>query len=851
MKFIWINLFCLLVAYPVFGQLVKTDLTESDYGQWGTLRLGKISKDGKWVALSMIYESGQDTLYLRSTNNTKQFAFPKGIEPAFEGEYFACITEGKVAVMNLANNSTSYDAGVRFNFFSNKAIAILSRSENKASSLKVRTLSGQIALEIPDVVEYTLTKNTLLYNRKLQDSSFVGIVDYRGKKTKNTVIFRKRGELQNLVWNKEGTAVSFLGSDLNEDRLTSIFHYDLVKNKLSSIIPQQSLNVTDTISITTAGIYRHWISNDGKKVFFAIQRKNNSYTKNHAVEIWNSSDKWTHNLEVQLDGWKNVPKASVWMLEEKKASVIGDNILPYARVFGDGKYALLSNPQSYEPQFKEEAPRDYYLLDIEAQKRTLLFHQLPGAANDIQATPDGKYLIYYDNNSWYAYNVLKDSSSALTTTGLSIWESDPNDYNSEPRVYGIAGFSTDNSSVFLYDRFDLWEVGITKSFAIRLTDGKEKGIRFRLAISAGNPGKTDPDPIDINKQLYLKAYREKDGVSGYYTLKDNKLQKLIFDNNCIDELVYASGIDIFREQSFDMPTRAIALVKGKRTVLFESNPKIKKYNWPFSKMITYRTMGVEKPAALFLPPNYDANKKYPVIVHIYEDMSPELHHFVNPTWRNPEGYNITTQAADGYCVVLPDLNYESNNAGVSAARSLIDLTKMLVDEGIANPKAIGLMGHSFGGYETFFTITHTNVFAAAIAGSGISDTVNWYYSMSQDLEKPEMWRFEDQQFRMTKPYHLDPKSYLLNSPILNVNNVSTPLLSYSGKNDRVVPWQQSMTFYLALRRMKKQTTLLLYPDEGHVLSSPDNQKDLSLKVKAWFDHYLKNLPSSGWMDQQY
>jgi dipeptidyl aminopeptidase/acylaminoacyl peptidase len=104
---------------------------------------------------------------------------------------------------------------------------------------------------------------------------------------------------------------------------------------------------------------------------------------------------------------------------------------------------------------------------------------------------------------------------------------------------------------------------------------------------------------------------------------------------------------------------------------------------------------------------------------------------------------------------------------------------------------------------------------------------------------------------MTKPYHLDPKSYLLNSPILNVNNVSTPLLSYSGKNDRVVPWQQSMTFYLALRRMKKQTTLLLYPDEGHVLSSPDNQKDLSLKVKAWFDHYLKNLPSSGWMDQQY
>jgi hypothetical protein len=97
---------------------------------------------------------------------------------------------------------------------------------------------------------------------------------------------------------------------------------------------------------------------------------------------------------------------------------------------------LCSNPQSYEPQFKEEAARDYY-ADIRSakKKKNFIFHQLPGAADDIQATLDGKYLIYYDTNSWYAYNVLRQFVHLQQQDLFE--EPDPNDYNSEPRVYGI------------------------------------------------------------------------------------------------------------------------------------------------------------------------------------------------------------------------------------------------------------------------------------------------------------------------------------------------------------------------------------------------------------------------------
>src|SRR5690606_7082521 len=95
---------------------------------------------------------------------------------------------------------------------------------------------------------------------------------------------------------------------------------------------------------------------------------------------------------------------------------------------------------------------------------------------------------------------------------------------------------------------------------------------------------------------------------------------------------------------------------------------------------------------------------------------------------------------------------------------------------------------------------------------------SFYLTVGWDTGRPDMWRFENQQWRMGKSFFEDKQGYDRNSPIVYAKNITTPLLSWTGDQDKQVNWNQSIEFYLALRRLGKKHILLLYPNEGHVLS---------------------------------
>ena len=111
-----------------------------------------------------------------------------------------------------------------------------------------------------------------------------------------------------------------------------------------------------------------------------------------------------------------------------------------------------------------------------------------------------------------------------------------------------------------------------------------------------------------------------------------------------------------------------------------------------------------------------------------------------------------------------------------------------------------------------------------------------------------MWRFESQQWRMGKSLYENKESYLRNSPIIYADNVKTPLLLWTGKEDRVVPWSQSTAYYLALRRLGKKTILLSYPKQDHSLENTESQIDLTRRMMQWFDYFLKNK-SIHWIEK--
>ena len=141
------------------------------------------------------------------------------------------------------------------------------------------------------------------------------------------------------------------------------------------------------------------------------------------------------------------------------------------------------------------------------------------------------------------------------------------------------------------------------------------------------------------------------------------------------------------------------------------------------------------------------------------------------------------------------------------------------------------------------------MFAAAIAGAAATDLNSFYLTVGWNTGKAEMWRMNKEDWRIGKSPFDDPDAYSRNSPVFNAYTVNTPVLLWTGKQDRHVDWHQSVEYYLALRRLGKKNITLFYQNEGHNILDPISQKDFSTRVLQWFEHHLKNENPPSWIEK--
>ena len=161
-------------------------------------------------------------------------------------------------------------------------------------------------------------------------------------------------------------------------------------------------------------------------------------------------------------------------------------------------------------------------------------------------------------------------------------------------------------------------------------------------------------------------------------------------------------------------------------------------------------------------------------------------------------------------------------------------------------KRLGLLGHSFGGYQTNFIITQTNMFAAAVSSGGASDIISDYLYVAWNISRPNGFRYEFSQANMGISPFDDYELYLRNSPITYAKQVQTPLLLWAGEDDKQVHYFQSLEFHLALRRLQKPNILLLYEGERHNITNRAHQIDLTHRVEEWVAYYLRGGQRPDW-----
>ena len=245
------------------------------------------------------------------------------------------------------------------------------------------------------------------------------------------------------------------------------------------------------------------------------------------------------------------------------------------------------------------------------------------------------------------------------------------------------------------------------------------------------------------------------------------------------------------------------------------------------------------------PAGYEKGKKYPMIVYVYEKRSDSLHNYIAPSER--DYYNGTSFTSAGYFFFEPDIVFRPREPGLSVVECVRPAVAAVAQMGVIDPKKVGMIGHSWGGFDTAFMATHTDTFAAAVAGAPITDLVSNYGSHHFSSGIAETDHIETGQQRMQVPVYEDLAAYTRNSAVFAVNTMTTPLLIEVGDSDGTVFWHQGVELYNAARRAKKDVVLLVYGGEDHGLRQKANQLDYHHRILDWFGHYLKGDPAPPWI----
>jgi dipeptidyl aminopeptidase/acylaminoacyl peptidase len=284
--------------------------------------------------------------------------------------------------------------------------------------------------------------------------------------------------------------------------------------------------------------------------------------------------------------------------------------------------------------------------------------------------------------------------------------------------------------------------------------------------------------------------------------------------------------------------------------LTDANPQQSDVAWsPGAKLVDYTcdNNGDHLQGALFLPAGYEAGKRYPTVTYIYEKLSQSFHAYAQPNatrYANPSVYT-----SRGYAFFMPDITYKLDDPGRSAVWCVVPAVKAAIASGIVDSANVALQGHSWGGYQTSFITTQTNIFKTAIAGAPLTDMVSMFSSVYWNSGGTNQGIFISSQGRFRNSYARDPDAYLRNSPNRFANDLKIPFMILHNDRDGAVDFNQGITYYNTLRELGKEVVLLEYVGENHGLARPINQKDYAMRMQEWFDHFLQGKPAADWMQE--
>jgi dipeptidyl aminopeptidase/acylaminoacyl peptidase len=734
------------------------------------------------------------------------------------------------------------------------------KKKEYGSDLVLRNLAAGAERTFPEVLEYSFSKD---------GKSLVFAVSSKKEETNGAfavtpqtdaapiALLTGPGKYLKFTWDEKQTQLAFI-SDKDDAAASQpkfkVYHWSRTAPAASEVVSVKTAGFRPEFIVSEKGSLS--FSYDGSRLFLSSAPPpdpepdpNNAVADEErvSVDLWHWKDDYVQPMQkVRAIADRDRSYRAVWHIAEQKFVQLADttmeNVNPnvnglYAIGTDDRPYRIASN---YDPGFS-----DYYLVNTTDGSRKLL---RKGGQFGMSWSPNGKYALFFDGKDWNSISVPDGKVTNLTAKlGVKFAREDHDTPNAAP-PYGSGGWTKDDKQILLYDHFDIWQVNPDGSGGKLLTNGRASKTEFRYV-------RLNPDErfVEPGQTLLLRAESEETRDSGFYRVKlGGTPEKLLMDaknfgvptkaKDADTLMLTASRFDTFPDiwvtnSSFNSPKK-----------MSDGDVQRAAFNWGKAELVSYKnTDGVPLKGVLIKPDNFDPKKKYPMIVYLYEIMSDTVNNFQNP---GPgTSVNFSFYSSNDYLIFMPDIVYKVGYPGKSALNCVLPGVDAVVKQGFVNENAIGIQGHSWGGYQIAYMITQTNKFRAAAPGALVSNMFSAYNGIRWGTGLPRQFQYERTQSRIGANLWDATEKYMENSPLFYVKNVQTPVLMLHNDNDDAVPWYQGIEFYLSLRRLGKEVYFFNYNGEFHGLRRRQNQKDYSRRMFEFFNHFLKGAPAPDWMQK--
>jgi len=708
-------------------------------------------------------------------------------------------------------------------------------------------------------MSYYGNKTFLISSKTISDSlDSTALFVYDMQRLEKNKVFQIEGDISGVSFDRLGEQLAFYASaDTGAYKVYQLYVYNLKTASSTMIVDTVSTDFTNYQSVNENE--KLHFSRDGSKLFFGIGNKPVDPGKDSVIK----SEKYNLDLWSWTDG-KLQPQQLLSLKRDKKASADFVYHLEKGTVVrltdtSANSLSLYSHANSTYALERIQMPYlkemtwdfwyfDYLRVNIETGAKDTLLKHFHGWGPTL--SPSGDYLTYFEpaDSSWYLMD-LKNKMTKNITKGIDAkfhrkYHDVPNKISAHGSVRWVIG----ESSIIINSQNDLWVIRLSGGKPYRLTKGKESNRSYSLL-------RLDRDAVYENflKGFYLKSFNEKTKQEGIWYYGETGLVNLIEEDARLFGISKAKNSDavMYRKSTVkDYPdVYTTDLSFNNITRISDVNPQREAYNWATVELVDWKDYNGDSIAGLlYKPEDFDATKKYPMLVYFYERSSDGFHRYDRP---RPSASTIhpIEYASNGYLVFIPDIKYETGHPAKGAYNAIMSGTESLIRKyNFIDSTKMGLQGQSWGGYQTAQLVTMTTKFSAGMAGAPVSNMFSAYGGMRWGSGLSRAFQYETGQSRIGATIWEAPELYMENSPIFHLPKVETPLLIMHNDGDGAVPWYQGIELFNGLRRLDKPTWLLNYNGDQHNLMKTANRIDLSIRMMQFFDYYLKGEELPLWME---